>query len=76
MRHALLTALALAGVLATPARAQVSAFVDVAVIPMDRERVLEHQTVIVRDGKVASRVRRAAPAFRPGQPASTDAAST
>jgi imidazolonepropionase-like amidohydrolase len=32
----------------------VIAFVDVNVIPMDRERVLEGQTVIVRDGRIAS----------------------
>ena len=31
----------------------VVAFIDVNVIPMDRERVLEHQTVIVRDGVIA-----------------------
>lgn len=37
-----------------PATAPATAFVDVAVIPMDRERVLEHQTVIVRDGRIAS----------------------
>ena len=30
------------------------AFVDVTVIPMDRQRVLEGQTVIVRDGRIAS----------------------
>jgi len=30
------------------------AFVDVAVIPMDRERILEHQTVVIRDGRIAS----------------------
>jgi imidazolonepropionase-like amidohydrolase len=30
------------------------AFVDVNVIPMDRERVLEGQTVIVRDGRIVS----------------------
>jgi imidazolonepropionase-like amidohydrolase len=35
----------------TPA---VVAFVDVNVIPMDRERVLEGQTVVVRDGRIAS----------------------
>lgn len=29
------------------------AFVDVAVVPMDRERVLERQTVVVRDGRIA-----------------------
>jgi imidazolonepropionase-like amidohydrolase len=28
------------------------AFVDVTVLPMDGERVLEHQTVIVRDGRI------------------------
>jgi hypothetical protein len=31
----------------------VVAFVNVHVIPMDRERVLQGQTVIVRDGKIA-----------------------
>ena len=31
----------------------VVAFVDVNVVPMDRERVLERQTVIVRDGRIA-----------------------
>lgn len=34
--------------------AQSTAFVDVSVIPMDRERVLEHQTVVVRDGRIVS----------------------
>jgi imidazolonepropionase-like amidohydrolase len=29
------------------------AFVDVAVLPMDTSRVLEHQTVVVRDGRIA-----------------------
>ncbi len=33
--------------------APVTAFVDVSVIPMDRERVLEHQTVIVRGDRIA-----------------------
>lgn len=32
---------------------KVTAFVDVNVVPMDRERVLEHQTVLVRDGRIA-----------------------
>lgn len=32
----------------------VTAFVDVHVIPMDRETVLEHQTVIVRDGRIVA----------------------
>ncbi|HEV3470855.1 MAG TPA: amidohydrolase family protein [Pyrinomonadaceae bacterium] len=40
-----------------PARAQeaarVTAFVNVNVIPMDRERVLKKQTVVVRDGLIA-----------------------
>ena len=43
----------LAGAQNTPA-SPVVAFVDVNVIPMDRERVLEGQTVIVRDGRIAS----------------------
>ena len=30
------------------------AFVDVTVVPMDRERLIEHQTVIVRDGRIAA----------------------
>jgi imidazolonepropionase-like amidohydrolase len=34
------------------ASAPFTAFVDVTVIPMDRERLLEHQTVIVRDGRI------------------------
>ena len=38
----------------TPTAPAVVAFVDVNVIPMDRERVLERQTVIVRDGRIAS----------------------
>ncbi|MGH7481382.1 MAG: amidohydrolase family protein [Longimicrobiales bacterium] len=32
----------------------VTAFVDVAVVPMDRERVLEHQTVVIRDGRIVA----------------------
>ena len=35
-----------------PARAQTVAFVDVNVIPMDKERVLQYQTVIVRNGVI------------------------
>jgi imidazolonepropionase-like amidohydrolase len=38
---------------AAPAQAREIAFVDVDVIPMDRERILEGQTVIVRDGRIA-----------------------
>ena len=30
------------------------AFVDVSVIPMDRDRVLAHQTVVVRDGRIVA----------------------
>ena len=42
-----------AGPAAPPAPGAV-AFVDVTVIPMDRERRLEHQTVVVRDGRIAA----------------------
>lgn len=38
---------------ASATSAGVTAFVNVSVIPMDRERVLEGQTVIVRDGRIA-----------------------
>lgn len=37
-----------------PAQTQPFAFVDVNVIPMNREQVLENQTVIVRDGRIAA----------------------
>jgi imidazolonepropionase-like amidohydrolase len=30
------------------------AIVDVTVVPMDRERLLEHQTVVVQDGRIAA----------------------
>ena len=36
-----------------PAKPQAVAFVGVNVVPMDRERVLENQTVVVRDGRIA-----------------------
>ena len=36
------------------AQTRAIAIVDVTVIPMDAERVLEHQTVLIRDGKIAS----------------------
>jgi dienelactone hydrolase/imidazolonepropionase-like amidohydrolase len=37
-----------------PARpSDVTAFVDVNIIPMDRERVLEGQTVVISDGRIA-----------------------
>jgi hypothetical protein len=50
------TIVALLLALQAPAGAQekVTAFVDVSVLPMDRERVLEHQTVIVRGDRIAS----------------------
>jgi imidazolonepropionase-like amidohydrolase len=38
---------------AAAASAQVVAFENVNVVPMDRERVLERQTVIIRDGRIA-----------------------
>lgn len=39
-------------VLAAVATAGDIAFVDVTVVPMDRNRVLEHQTVVVRGGRI------------------------
>jgi cytosine/adenosine deaminase-related metal-dependent hydrolase len=48
----LLTLLAV-GARANPPAANTTAFVGVNVIPMDRERVLTDQTVIVRDGVIA-----------------------
>lgn len=48
----LLTLLAVVGQ-ANPPAANTTAFVGVNVIPMDRERVLTDQTVIVRDGVIA-----------------------
>ncbi len=35
------------------AQLETVAFVDVAVIPMDEERILRNQTVVVRDGRIA-----------------------
>ena len=53
MRPALPALAILAGALAAPAAvAQVVAFDSVNVIPMDRERVLERHTVVVRDGRI------------------------
>jgi imidazolonepropionase-like amidohydrolase len=37
----------------TPQEAKTLAFVDVTVVPMDRDRVLEHQTVVVVRGRIA-----------------------
>ncbi|HET8783792.1 MAG TPA: amidohydrolase family protein [Pyrinomonadaceae bacterium] len=41
-------------VAAQPSQADIVAFVNVNVIPMDRERVLRNQTVIVRNGTIAA----------------------
>ena len=54
-----LAAIAVAATLSTRpvegrARAGVTAFTGVTVIPMDRERVIPDQTVVVRDGRIAS----------------------
>jgi imidazolonepropionase-like amidohydrolase len=51
MRFACVIVLLLASAIST--FGQATAFVGVNVIPMDRERVLANQTVIVRDGKIA-----------------------
>ena len=71
MRQQLL-ALAALPALALPALAQqpapagaTTAFVDVSVIPMDRERVLANQTVVVRDGRIVA----VGPAARTAVPA-------
>ena len=34
--------------------AQTFAFTDVTVVPMDADRVMEHRTVVVRDGRIVS----------------------
>jgi imidazolonepropionase-like amidohydrolase len=46
-------ALAQSGKEPSATKAAVAAFVNVNVVPMDRERVIENQTVIVRDGRIA-----------------------
>src|SRR4051794_27878973 len=38
----------------TPQASGVVAFEHVTVVPMDRERVIERQTVLVRDGRIAA----------------------
>ena len=52
MKKALIILLSVvtAGVYAVSA--QTAAFINVSVIPMDRERVLSNQTVVVKDGKI------------------------
>src|SRR5437870_854488 len=39
---------------ASPKSQQTLAIVDVAVVPMDTERILEHQTVIIQGAKITS----------------------
>ncbi|MEO8452067.1 MAG: amidohydrolase family protein [Gemmatimonadota bacterium] len=39
---------------AVPSRDSIVAFVDAAVLPMDRERLLEHQTVLIRGSVIAA----------------------
>lgn len=59
-RSLLIAAIFATPLLATPAihrppiAAGTFAFVDVTVLPMDRERVLTGQTVVVRDGRIAA----------------------
>lgn len=48
----LLTCAAVKAQVAKAADARVFAFVGVNVVPMDRERVVENQTVVVRDGRI------------------------
>lgn len=43
----------LLAVLATSVSAQTVAFTNVSVIPMDRERVLANQTVLIKNGLIA-----------------------
>ena len=53
MRHIVLVPfLALSGAINMQAQGSTTAFTDVTVIPMDRERVLENHTVVVTDGRV------------------------
>ncbi|MGE5925868.1 MAG: amidohydrolase family protein [Gemmatimonadota bacterium] len=51
MRPSAVTAFAL--LLGPPAAPAPLAIVDVTVVPMDRERLIPHQTVIIRDGRIA-----------------------
>jgi hypothetical protein len=55
---------------------RVIAFVNVNVIPMDRNRTLKNQTVIVRDGRVAESETPRKSKRRPGRYQSTDAVNT
>jgi len=49
----LLVVALIAPAIAQESEKQITAFVNVNVIPMDRERVLKDQTVVVRDGRIA-----------------------
>jgi imidazolonepropionase-like amidohydrolase len=53
MRFAFVLAILLQAAVAQPSPAQTVVFEHVAVIPMDRDAVLQDQTVIVRDGRIA-----------------------
>ena len=74
-RAACCALLSLAGV---PALAQerVTAFVDVTLIPMDRERSVPHQTVLVRGDRMPPSGRPIASRCRPGPRGSRAGAST
>lgn len=48
------TCVSLAACVTSPARDDAVAFVGVAVVPMDRERVLEDHTVLVEDGRIVA----------------------
>ena len=50
----LAAAIALTASIARPVVAQSVAFVDVNVVPMDRERVLQHQTVVVSGDRIVA----------------------
>ena len=56
VRHSLTLLCGLAGAVAAqgPAPEPVTVFRDVNVVPMDRERVLPHRTVVVRGGRIAA----------------------
>lgn len=54
MKRLLLALLLAAAVLPAAAQSTAVAFVDVSVVPMDEERVLSNQTVLVRDGRIVA----------------------
>ena len=53
MTRAIVTILLAMLGLTPPVWSQVVAFENVNVVPMDRERILERQTVVIRDGRIA-----------------------